>query len=143
MNDKPAAPARTRRDFLKTGAAASAAAVTLPAASYARIGGANERIHLAFLGVGGRCQQHIDVILAMRAANNRNVAPVAVCDVWDGNPQLGRRPDGGFNGRGLFPSARRRKPYAWDIDPETAGEIDRLFGRLQAALTMSTSPLPR
>jgi 4-hydroxy-tetrahydrodipicolinate synthase len=36
--------------------------------------------------------------------------------------------------RGLFPSARRRKPYGWDLDPETAAEIDRLFGRLQAAL---------
>ena len=35
----------TRRDFLKTGAAAGAAAsaaVALPAASYARIGGAND-----------------------------------------------------------------------------------------------------
>jgi 4-hydroxy-tetrahydrodipicolinate synthase len=36
--------------------------------------------------------------------------------------------------RGLFPFARRRKPYGWDLDPETAAEIDRLFGRLQAAL---------
>lgn len=36
--------------------------------------------------------------------------------------------------RGLFPSARRRKPYAWDLDAETAAEVDRLFARLQAAL---------
>ena len=33
--------------------------------------------------------------------------PVAVCDVWDGNATLGRRPDGTASGRGLFPSARR------------------------------------
>lgn len=36
--------------------------------------------------------------------------------------------------RGIFPSARRRKPYAWDLDPETAAEVDRLFARLQRAL---------
>jgi dihydrodipicolinate synthase/N-acetylneuraminate lyase len=36
--------------------------------------------------------------------------------------------------RGVFPSARRRRPYGWDLDPETAAEVDRLFDRLQAAL---------
>ena len=93
-----------RRTFLKTTAAAAAAgsAMALDAKSYAQVQGANERIGIAFLGVGGRCQQHIDVILALQRANARNVAPVAVNDVWDGNPQLGRG-----NGRGLYPSARR------------------------------------
>ncbi len=36
--------------------------------------------------------------------------------------------------RGLFPSARRRRPYGWEMDAETAAEVDRLFGRLQNAL---------
>ncbi|HZZ78887.1 MAG TPA: dihydrodipicolinate synthase family protein [Gemmataceae bacterium] len=36
--------------------------------------------------------------------------------------------------RGVFPSARRRKPYAWDLDPETAAEVDRLFAQLMAAI---------
>ncbi len=36
--------------------------------------------------------------------------------------------------RGLFPTARRRKPHGWDLDAETAAEVDRLFDRLQAAL---------
>ena len=36
--------------------------------------------------------------------------------------------------RGLFPSARRRRPYGWELDAETAAEVDRLFDRLQAAL---------
>src|SRR5262245_26709977 len=36
--------------------------------------------------------------------------------------------------RGLFPTARRRRPYGWELDPETAAEVDRLFARLQAAL---------
>src|SRR5438874_13698238 len=98
-----------RRTFLKTTAATAAAvsAMTLDAKTYAQAGGANERINLAFLGVGGRCQQHIDVILAMQRANRNSVRPVAVCDVWDGSDRLGRRPDGTFSGRGLNPSARR------------------------------------
>ncbi len=36
--------------------------------------------------------------------------------------------------RGLFPSERRRTPYAWDLDAETAVEVDRLFAQLQQAL---------
>src|ERR1700688_3920107 len=99
----------TRRKFLKTTAATAAAVSTmsLDAHTYAQVQGANERIGIAFLGVGGRCQQHIDVILAMQMANANSVRPVAVCDVWDGNDRLGRRPDGTFSGRGLNPSAVR------------------------------------
>ena len=36
--------------------------------------------------------------------------------------------------RGIFVSDRRRTPYAWDLDEETAAETDRLFARLQQAL---------
>jgi 4-hydroxy-tetrahydrodipicolinate synthase len=36
--------------------------------------------------------------------------------------------------RGLFPSARRRTPYGWEMDAETAAEVDRLFEKLKAAL---------
>ena len=36
--------------------------------------------------------------------------------------------------RGLFPSARRRKPYGWELDAETADEVDRLFDRMLAAI---------
>lgn len=91
-----------RRDFLKTGtAAAGASAVVLSAAGYNKVLGANERIGIGFLGVGGRCQQHLDVILEMRE-KGMAVAPVAVCDVWDGDPELGNK-----KGRGLYPSAKR------------------------------------
>jgi 4-hydroxy-tetrahydrodipicolinate synthase len=37
--------------------------------------------------------------------------------------------------RGLFPSDRRRHPNAWSLDDETAAEVERLFGRLQSALS--------
>src|ERR1019366_4966777 len=100
----------TRRTFIQSTAAAASVATTamaLDAKTYANAPGANERIGIAFLGVGGRCQQHIDVILAMQRANANSVRPIAVCDVWDGNARLGRRPDNTFTGRGLNPSALR------------------------------------
>jgi 4-hydroxy-tetrahydrodipicolinate synthase len=36
--------------------------------------------------------------------------------------------------RGLFPTKHRRKPYGWELDVETAVEVDRLFQHLQSAL---------
>jgi 4-hydroxy-tetrahydrodipicolinate synthase len=39
--------------------------------------------------------------------------------------------------RGLFPSARRRGPYAWELDAETSAEVDRLFDQLQGILAES------
>src|SRR5437763_1136865 len=93
----------TRRDFLKASAAAGVASTTMSmtASSYDNVAGANERINVAFLGVGGRCQQHIDVINNL-VRLNRGVRPVAVCDVWNGDAALSRG-----TGRGLFPSARK------------------------------------
>lgn len=89
-----------RRNFLKT-TAAGASAMALTAASYAKVAGANGKLRIGFLGVGGRCQQHIDVILKMQS-EGKAIVPVAVCDVWDGDPDLGRK-----KGRGLYPSAKR------------------------------------
>jgi predicted dehydrogenase len=77
-----------RRRFLKTSAAGTAA-LSLSAASAARVYGANERIGVAFLGTGGRCQAHIGVVCKMRD-EKKGVEPVAVCDVWDGNKEVGR-----------------------------------------------------
>src|SRR5215471_15021708 len=71
-----------RRRFLQTSAVAGAA-LGLSAVSYGRVLGANERIGIAFLGVGGRGQAHLDVISRMRN-EGKPVAAVAVCDVWDG-----------------------------------------------------------
>jgi 4-hydroxy-tetrahydrodipicolinate synthase len=33
--------------------------------------------------------------------------------------------------RGIFTSASRRRPYGWELDAETAREVDRLFEMLQ------------
>jgi predicted dehydrogenase len=88
-----------RRDFLKS-TAAGAAALSLTAASASRVLGANERIGVGFLGVGGRCQEHLGIINKLRD-QHQGVEPVAVCDVWDGNKEAW---DGG---RGLYPSAEK------------------------------------
>lgn len=70
----------TRRDFLKT-ASLSAAAVSMSAASYARVKGANERIALAQLGCGRR-----GIGAHMSGVHNHdkdeNVEYIAVCDPW-------------------------------------------------------------
>ena len=95
-----------RRDFVKTGVAAGAA-VAFTAASYNRVLGANGDLRVAFLGVGGRCQQHVDVILKMKG-EGKGVTPVAACDVWDGDPKKGFvRATGKYNGQGLYPTAKR------------------------------------
>jgi predicted dehydrogenase len=98
-----------RRDFLK----GSAAAVTLSAATYNRVYGANDRIGVAFLGVGGRCQAHIDIINKLnRDKHPINVHPVAVCDVWDGAEEeyeIDRdgKKEKRLYSQGLHPSARK------------------------------------
>ena len=90
----------SRRSFLASSAAAGAAR-SFTAKSYSQVAGASARLGIGFLGVGGRCQQHIDVILKMRELN-KPVAPVAVCDVWDGQVVQNL-----IRGRGLYPSAER------------------------------------
>lgn len=95
-----------RRSFIK-GSATAGAAVALTAASYDRVLGANEALRVGFLGVGGRCQQHIDVILKMQE-EGKAVRPVAVCDVWDGDFTKGmNRATGIAKGQGLYPAAKR------------------------------------
>ena len=93
---------QSRRGFLATSAVATtASALTLSAKSYAQVPGANGDLRVAFIGVGGRCQQHIDVILKMQE-EKKGVKPVGAADVWDGDQSKGRG-----KGQGLFPSAKR------------------------------------
>lgn len=40
--------------------------------------------------------------------------------------------------RGLMKSPHRRKPYRWELDRETAQEVDRLFQQLQEVLSEKT-----
>src|SRR6266852_4554434 len=96
-----------RRDFLKP-SAAGAAALSLTAKSYSRVIGANDTIGVGFVGVGGRCQEHLGIINKFKK-DGKGAEAVAVCDVWDGF-------EGDFdagNGKkshylqGLYPSAKK------------------------------------
>ena len=39
-----------------------------------------------------------------------------------------------MNKRGIFSNTLQRQPVGWELDQETAAEVDRLFVRLQTAL---------
>ncbi|MFL5241040.1 MAG: Gfo/Idh/MocA family protein [Gemmataceae bacterium] len=93
-------PEVNRRDFLKV-SAAGATALSLSAAAYGRVRGANDDINIAFLGVGGRCQEHIGIVTKFEK-EKKGVRAFGVCDVWDGNEVV---QDHG--GRGLYPSAKK------------------------------------
>lgn len=88
-----------RRKFLKASTAA-AGTLALTASSYARIANANGAARIAFIGVGGRCQQHIDILLEM-LKHKKPVAAAGACDVWDGGDR------GNNKVTGLYPSAKR------------------------------------
>lgn len=81
----------TRRDFIgKTtagliGAAVTTSASPMSASSYARIIGSNDRINIGFLGCGARSREHQMIVKA--AEKRKNLAVVAVCDIWKLNAE--------------------------------------------------------
>lgn len=72
-------PGFSRRSFMQ-GAAALTAGYALPAASWARIAGANNRIQLAVIGTGGMGHAHLQNLMSRRESDNVNVT--RVCDVY-------------------------------------------------------------
>ncbi len=82
---KPAAAGgMTRRDFFiaATGAASAAsAAAILPASARSRIMGANDRLGVGFIGVGGRGMSHVSALIGM-INQGENLRIVAVNDAY-------------------------------------------------------------
>jgi len=80
----------TRRQFIRTTATAAAAVAATPllkptvygqAPSPGRVIGANDRINVGFIGVGGQgMNAHVNLMAAHASANNATLG--AVCDVW-------------------------------------------------------------
>src|SRR5216117_2386288 len=73
-----------RRDFVKTAAAgvAGMAAASIPAASYARILGANDRVRVGIVGFSDRFRQAL--LPAFKAAGpSLDFEIVAVSDIWN------------------------------------------------------------
>ncbi len=91
QNTIPMAGGDTRRDFIKkTATAAAAVAATglfktpvygqSTAPSTGRVIGANDRIAVAYIGVGGQGMAHVRSQKAH--AGDNNIAQIAVCDIW-------------------------------------------------------------
>jgi predicted dehydrogenase len=68
----------SRRNFIQTGAAAGAMAMT--AKSYAQTTGANNRLRMGFIGCGGMAGGHLKTMLKIKG--DENVDLVAVSDVY-------------------------------------------------------------
>jgi predicted dehydrogenase len=81
----PLSDSLSRRSFLKSSAAATAGWAVLQAASE-RARGANERLNIGLIGIGGRCRQLVPAL-----ARVPNVRLAAVCDIYDVHLDLGRK----------------------------------------------------
>src|SRR5712671_6985621 len=88
---QPTGDVETRRDFLKKTASATAAVTATglfktpvygqsTAPSTGRVIGANDRIAVAYIGVGGQGMAHVRSQKAH--AGDNNIAQIAVCDIW-------------------------------------------------------------
>jgi predicted dehydrogenase len=71
-----------RRDFLKTGAAVAATALTSTASSYASILGANDRVKVGVIGCGDRMKASL-IPAFQEHAKEMNFEFVAVSDIWN------------------------------------------------------------
>jgi predicted dehydrogenase len=83
----------TRRGFIETAGAATGAVMAANAFPHPAIGGvkgANEKINIAVLGSGGRAQEHLRILLKMKNKEQKPVDLIGICDVWDGNKDVGR-----------------------------------------------------
>jgi predicted dehydrogenase len=101
--NSPVTPGETRRTFIKKAAtvAAAVSATSLfktpvygqsQAPSTGRVVGANDRINVAYIGVGKQNTIHIN--LQKQYAQDNNVAQVAVCDVYQRHLDAARQATG-------------------------------------------------
>ncbi len=91
----------SRRGFMETAGATTGALVAagaFPHPAVANVKGANEKVNIAILGPGGRAQEHLRILLKMKNKEQKPVDIIGLCDVWDGNEEVGR---------GLYYSAKK------------------------------------
>lgn len=70
----------SRRRFIQGVAAAAGSAYVLPAVSWARMRGANDRVVMGVIGTGGQGTWHVDSLVKRGEADN--VVIKRVCDVY-------------------------------------------------------------
>jgi predicted dehydrogenase len=86
----------TRREFVRTGLAAGAVAagsMAAPTVVAEAAQGANERIGIGFIGTGGRCGAHMNIVNKFRQQGLAE--PVAVCDVYRPRLEAASKKTGG------------------------------------------------
>ncbi len=84
----------TRRDFIKTtGALAAGLMVSGWTTSRARAIGANDRIRIGFIGVGGMGMAHVSSIMGRKNEDNTDI--IAVCDIWEKRKEAAKNATGG------------------------------------------------
>src|SRR5438128_296582 len=107
----------------------SAAAMSLSAAGYGSVVGANDRLGVAFLGCGGRAQAHIDLVNRL-AKDGKAVAPVAVCDVWDGLEDDYDIEFGGKVTRRRYSQGLRPAAAKCGLDPADRNRVTKDYRRI-------------
>lgn len=105
----------TRRRFIKTLAAGTGAALSMPALSYGKILGANERIRVGMIGIGQQSRGHLRNLMSLPEAE-----VVALCDVYQPNLDFAAR---------MAPEAKTYKDYRQvielqDVDAVVIGTPD-------------------
>lgn len=73
----------SRRQFIQ-GSTAGAALLATSASAVAKSPSPNENMRIGYIGVGGRCQRHVDSALELQAAGAA-MEVAAVCDVYNHN----------------------------------------------------------
>jgi predicted dehydrogenase len=92
----------SRRDFLRK---TSSGALAITAASYARVLGANERIHLGLIGAGNRGNHVMSLF-----QNKPQIQVVAICDVYGQAVESTRQKAPGSAGFGDYRKLLETKP---------------------------------
>jgi len=99
----------TRRKFVsKAALGLTGTVMAMKAKSYSRIIGANDRINIGFLGCGDRGRGHQNMVKT--SAKDKNLAVVAVCDIWKIN-----REKAAANCKRLFGSDVKQFKYTEDM----------------------------
>lgn len=109
----------SRRHFLK-GVAAGAGATALSAASWSRVLGANERLQLASVGVGGKGWDDLKSVAA-----SPHVGVVALCDVDESKKFLGQAA-GEYPHAKTYTDWRRLLDQAQTVDAVTVSTPDHM-----------------
>ncbi len=115
-----------RRDFIKkvtagaAGVAAGSSAMGMPARSYGRIIGANDRLHVAIIGLGRRLGAYIEPV----SDKENNVELLYLCDVMKSQRE----------------GAARRFAEHIDYDPKLENDIRKVIEDPQVDLMFNATP---